>query len=260
MDSNKKEKYLDLYNNLLNPEYRYGLCGNLDEILYNLLLEMENKISGGYEGTLFMDENAYDLKRVEYLSKLLMILSRIERNNLEDKVFGACMLFTHVRDYRSYIPDALELYFFPQDSYIKNKDFYYSVWEDIIRNYIEDTETKMDSKYLKVIDSKMKELLDAYINYVEQTEFNVKNWRQNSLFNKYMKLVIPYFYKEGYDIELMPKVLDYAFNNALDIEAYYKLSTGSENEYASCASINDMDEGIVNRIINGAMGNNSIIK
>ena len=43
-------------------------------LCYDIL--RENKIRKGYEGTLFMDEDAYDNVRVEYLAKLLMIFSR----------------------------------------------------------------------------------------------------------------------------------------------------------------------------------------
>ena len=260
MDANKRDKFVELYYKILQSDHNIGLKGNLDEILYNLLLEMENAISSGCEGTLFMDEDAYDTKRAEYLSKLLLILSRIENNNLEDKVLNACILFTHLRDNRSYIPDALEAHFFPQDAYLKDKQFYYSLWDDIIRSYIEDTIAYMDYKYIKTLDPKIKQLIDEYINFGKNTEISPSNWRQNTLFNKYANIIIPYYYKEGYDIGLLPKVLDYAFNNAFDIEEHLILNTGNDNEYAACSNIIDFDEGIVNRIINGAMGNNIIIR
>ena len=260
MDANKKEKLITLYYKILRREYSISKNALIDEILYNLLLELENKISSGAEGTLFMDEDSYDEIRVEYLSKLLVLFPRVESNNLQDKVLDACKLFVHLRGYRSYIPDALELYFFPQESYLNNKNFYYSLWDEIIRNYTEDTSLDMDYKYIKAIDPKITNLLDTYISFGEGIEIDINNWRNNTLFNKYIKIVIPYFYKEGYDTELFPKVLDYAFNHALEIEEYYTMNTGSKNEYVSCSKLYEMDEGIINVIMNGAMGNNRIIR
>ena len=260
MDFGKVIKFTALYYKMLFENYRIGFSGNLDEILYNLLLEMEEAIKEGHEGNYFMDEDSFNEIRAEYLYRLFILLPRIEKNNLQDKLFGACSLFTRIMNSRADIPAALELYFFPQDMYLRDKRFYYSTWESIIRNYIEDTGLNLPLSYPKLLDPKMKLLIDEFVKYGEDMECTTDNWRQRDAYEKYAKIVIPYLFKEGYNPEILPKVFDYAFNHTAELDEYCTLNAGDDDLYMARSDIYDMDEGIADRIINGAMGNNVIIR
>ena len=252
MDSGKVGKYSVLYYKILFENYRMGFSGDIDDNLSNLVLEMEHAIKEGHEGNYFMDEDSFNEIRAEYLYRLFILLPRIEKNNLQDKLFGM--------DSRSSVPEALELYFFPQDMYLKDKRFYYIIWESIIRTYIEDSSLGIPLSYINSMAPKMKLLIDEYIKYGEDIECTPNNWKQRNLYEKYAKIVIPYLFKEGYNPELLPKVFDYAFNHTAELDEYCTLNAGDDDLYMSRSDIYDMDEGIADRIINGAMGNNVIIK
>lgn len=260
MDLGKIIKFTALYYKILFENYRIGFSGDLDEILYNLLLEMEEGIKEGTEGNYFMDEDSFNEIRAEYLYRLFILLSRIEKNNLQDKFFGACSLFTRIMNSRADIPAALELYFFPQEIYSRDKRFYYLIWSNIIRSYIEDTSLNLPLSYPKLLDPRMKLLIDEYIKYGEDMDCTTDNWRQRDAYDKFANIIIPYLFKEGYNPELLPKVFDYTFNHAIELEEYCTLNTGGDNLYTACNDIYDMDEGIADRIINGAMGNDVIIR
>lgn len=259
MDSNQKNKWISLYYDYLDNDYPQTFGNQLDIILYNLVIELEKGIRSGSDSNYFMDDDSKDDIRVEFISKLYNLFTRINSNNKEGEVLDACKLFYHLKDSRSYIPDALEMYFFPQDAYLTNSINYHFIWNNIIRTYNNDNSINFDRKYFKALPQNIKQILDMYgeyLDYMDEDPRYDNDWEHNHFFKEFMGMVISFFHKEKYDISLFPMALDYVNDHIDELEELYKLNCENVEE----SFIYDYSEMFVNKIMNDVMGDKPIIR
>ena len=264
MSEEMKEYWLSLYNKIANEDYKCGFGEKLDNLLTRLVTVLRNDIYNSYEGGVYLSSSNTtkyrDNMKAQYVCDLYALFRRIIDDGREDELAPACSLYISLSEQKSEIPRALESYLYPQESYSRDKRYYYGIWYDFISTFTDDFLLEMHLSLYKDLKPNVKSLLENYFNYSSNIMCSIDNWRQRTIYSTIMELIIPYFYKEGYDLDLFPAVMNYVFNNALDLETYYVLNSGDENKEVNCKMIKDYDSAIMARIMEGIKGNNRIIR
>lgn len=255
MNKKNKEKYLSIYYECLDGEYYNPSIEPLLEVLHHLVIGLEDDLSSDNTTNYFMDEDNNDNRRADFISKLINVFTRIVYDNKQDQVLDACKLFVHINKNWLVIPNELESFFYPQDAHLVDSHSYHSTWRNIISSYTyNEGYNAIDPKYFKAIPDNMKQVLDLFKEYRDSIILNnIDDVDRKTRFNGYMNVVIAYFHKEKYDINIFPKVLDYVYNHAYDLDEFYKLNTNENNRYA-------LEGNIVSRIIEHCTGNTPVIK
>ena len=253
---NNKEKYLKIYQECLDKEYYEKSIEPLLHNLYGLVICYEEGIKEGKYINSFMDENSINNLRVEFVSKLINIFTRIVSINNQNKVYNACRLILTSNN-ASRIPYGLKTIFYPQEAYLEDSDQYYSIMNDIVFWYANNDDSKL--YYLESIDINLKEMLDLYKDYLGKIPNENKDDIYKSIsFVDYMKIVIAHYYKDKYDINLFPKVLDYVYHNIDYLDDFYEMNNG--NDINQSTNDDYICKILVDKIIENCTKNNRIIK
>ncbi len=263
MTEKEKNYYLDIFNKIADNGYKVGFGDKLDDLLTRLVKYLRDVLYYERAGRVYNSTvhiQFHNSVKASYLHDLMLLFKRIKNDGLESELPAAVDLYSAIADQKDLIPYDLESYFYPQDAYLKSKRYYYGVWYDLIANFREDFLLKMHLSLYKNIKPNIKQLLQVYSKYTSEIMCTLDNWRQRSMYATIMELILPYFYKEGYDLNLFPKVVDYVFNHSLELETYYILNSGDENKEVDCKKIKDYDSVIMARIMEGIKGNNRIIR
>ncbi len=264
MTEKDKIIYINLFNEIANNGYKFGFGDKLDNLLIRLVTVLRDDIYNSYAGGVYLTSSNttkyHESMKAQYICDLIALFKRIIKDGRENELTPACNLYIGISEQKSDIPNALGSYLYPQDSYLRDKRFYYGIWHDLIATYNDDFLLEMNLSLYKNIKPEVKNLLEIYNKYSQNIMCSIDNWRQRSIFSTIMYHILPYFYKEGYDRSLFPAVLNYVFNNALDLEIYYILNSGDENNEVDFKYIKNIDSGIMSRIMEGIKGNNRIIR
>lgn len=262
MNQAQVDKFVEVYSNLLHDfEGGYQIQQfdyKTNKLLHDLVYLMERGINSGDEINLFMMEDSINEMRAEYMSRLYNLFTRIVANNKQDEALTACIIFCSLRKTRSYIPDALESYFFPQDAFL-NKDWeYYSIWREFCQEYIDENNALHRKNVFDNIDPYLKELLGLYKKHLDSKKIEYyEDYRHNELFKEYMEIIIAYCYKEKYDHSIFPKIIEYVDEHVEEFEAYYNFNVGKKKNILRKQAF---AENYMTRINESINGNSPIIR
>ena len=88
----KNNKYLEIYYDCLQEEYHNKEIEPLLPTLYGLVYCYERGIKEGKYTNLFMDEDSINDLRIEFISKIISIFTRIVSDNKQNQVYDTCRL------------------------------------------------------------------------------------------------------------------------------------------------------------------------
>ena len=252
----KNNKYLEIYYDCLQEEYHNKEIEHLLHILYGLVYCYERGIKEGKYTNLFMDEDSINDLRIEFISKLINIFKRIVSDNKQNLVYDTCRLLISSKGNLSTINYWLKFMFYPQEAYLEDSKNYYLTMNDIIYWHTTDS-FKLDN--YKSLDSDLKEMLYQYKEYLNNIPENIENdvYIKISFIN-YMQVVIAHYFKDKYDINIFPKVLDYVYQNIDYLDDLYEMNN-IDNEDHTLSDIY-ICKMLVEKIIDNCTKNSRIIK
>ena len=161
--------------------------------------------------------------RVEFVKDLVDLFPKIVIDNKQDEVLDVCNMFLQIGSGWTKLPFDLKSFFYPKEADKEDSYLYHSVIMDIISSYTYGTD--IDSKYFRVLPDDLRTILDSLKKYRD----NIKPKSMDEVDHKtkfvgYMNVLVNYFYKNKYDINIFPKAMDYVFNHAEDLDEFRRLN------------------------------------
>ena len=106
----------------------------------------------------------------------------------------------------------------------ENEGRIYTVEIKSVNHKYSDVSIKMP-KYFNVLENDFIEILNYYKEYLKNIKpKNMDEVDHKTKFTGYMNVVMAYYYKEKYDVNVFPKIVDYVFNHVEELEEFNKLN------------------------------------
>ena len=246
MNRTQKVKYLTIYKECLEKKYYDPSIGSLHELLYRLVLSYEKSFQNNDYSTYFISGNHDETNRkgipnviynprvgdiedivfnprLEFVAKLVEVFPKIVKDNRQDEVLDVCNMFLQIGIGWSRLPFALKSFFYPKEANIEDSYRYHTIIMDIISSYT--YETDIDSKYFRVLPNDLRIILDSLKKYRDNINpKSIDDVDHKTKFVGYMNVLVNYFYKNKYDINIFPKAMEYVFNHAEDLDEFRRLN------------------------------------
>ena len=222
-----KQNKLDIYYECFDKVYSNKSIEPLVPMLCGLVICYEEGIREGKYTTLFMMEDSINDLRIQYVHNLIILFTRIVSENKQNKVYDTVRLLLYLGRNASNVTSGLKALFYPQEFCIEDSYQYHSVLREITSEYIYNSSkyNKIDAKYFNVLENDFIEILNYYKEYLKNIKpKNMDEVDHKTKFTGYMNVVMAYYYKEKYDVNVFPKIVDYVFNHVEELEEFNKLN------------------------------------
>ncbi len=161
--------------------------------------------------------------RCEFVKELVDLFPKIVNDNKQDEVLDVCNMFLQIGSGWSKLPFALKSFFYPKEANEEDSYRYHTIIMDIISSYT--YETDIDSKYFRVLPNDLRTILDSLKKYRDNINpKSIDDVDHKTKFVGYMNVLVNYFYKNKYDINIFPKAMEYVFNHAEDLDEFRRLN------------------------------------